>query len=256
MAIEVDKSLIKQRFAKSVNIYNSNAVVQAQIAVKLGQLIYDKLGTSFGRVVELGAGTGLLTHELLSLLNIEKLYCNDMVEEYLPKLQAVTSRSFSQFKFIVGDLEQTDLFPHEIELLTSASTLQWILDLDTLFAGFTRRMKQGGVVAFSTFGDKNLLEIRDIMQSGLFYNSFESLKQIVQKHFDIIYEEQETRIMYFNDPVDVLRHLKNTGVNAIFKSSWTKKDIEHFSEIYKQKYATENGFQLTYHPMYILGKKK
>lgn len=255
MAIEVDKTLIKQRFAKSVDVYNDNAEVQAQVAVKLAQLILEHSGTSFGRVVELGSGTGLLTHELLSLFNIEKLYCNDLVEEYLPKLQLITSRFFSQFKFIPGDLEETDLFPHEIDMVVSSSTLQWILELDALFSRFSKRIKNGGTVAFSTFGDKNLFEIRDVMQSGLFYNSFSSLEQIVQKHFQIIYSEEETRVMYFDTPVDVLKHIKNTGVNALFKSSWTKKDIDQFSELYSERFTTDKGVQLTYHPMYILSRK-
>ena len=55
--------------------------------------------------------------------------------------------------------------------------------------------------------------------------------------------------MAFKTPQEVLKHIQNTGVNALSSEVWTKRDLINFEKEY-------NGFcanrpTLTYNPIYI-----
>lgn len=255
MAIEIDKSLIKQRFARSVDTYDVHARVQQYMAKQLLHYIL-KFEQQFDTVLELGAGTGFCTRELLSQLQIKEIHCNDLVAAYEPKLRSIAHQFNANLEFIETDLEDTSLFKGQYNLIASAATLQWIIKLDELFKGLSMKMKEGAMLAFSSFGSRNLFEVRDVMRSGLFYASLENVAETVEAHFHVKCATEEEQVLYFNEPLDVLKHLKFTGVNALFKTRWTKKDLVAFSELYKQKFSTEKGVSLTYHPMYIIANKK
>ena len=61
--------------------------------------------------------------------------------------------------------------------------------------------------------------------------------------------------LYFDDPKSVLQHLKATGVTATAKSHrWTKQSLQQFYLDYQQFYG-EQGFSLTYHPIYVIARR-
>lgn len=258
MPLEIDKTLIKQRFAKSVATYDEHASVQKSIAHKLVSFIADRSPVKkFNRVLELGAGTGFCTRELLSCLDIHSILCNDLVAEYKPKLDAVfADHPVAEHDFIAADIENGDEIHGMYDLVVSASALQWIIDLDNLFAAYNKKMNQGAIFAFSTFGDRNMIEIREVMKSGLYYADTASLHSVVSKHFDLLLLEENEQVLYFENPSDVLRHLKYTGVNGLFKTKWTKGDMREFSEKYINMFSHGDRVALTYHPVYIIAKKK
>ena len=104
MPIHIEKSLIKERFSKSINTYNEYATVQATVAKRLAQKLKEH-GQEFNTVLELGAGTGFLTRELVEQFKVNSLTCNDLVPDYKPLLESLTVNS--SFSFIECDLEQT-----------------------------------------------------------------------------------------------------------------------------------------------------
>ena len=60
---------------------------------------------------------------------------------------------------------------------------------------------------------------------------------------------ETTEILEFETPKDVLKHIKNTGVNALSDTRWTKSDLINFEEKYP---INANGkYSLTYQPIYI-----
>ena len=55
--------------------------------------------------------------------------------------------------------------------------------------------------------------------------------------------------MAFKTPIEVLKHIQSTGVNAISSETWTKKDLENFENGYNNFCA--NRPTLTYNPIYV-----
>jgi malonyl-CoA O-methyltransferase len=109
-------------------------------------------------------------------------------------------------------------------------------------------------------------EIRELTGKGLPYRSREELEAALSLHFDILYSEEELIPLSFEDPMKVLYHLKQTGVNGLSaqsslypkheKQTWTRRDLQHFCERYTQEFTQGTSVSLTYHPIYIIAKKK
>lgn len=109
-------------------------------------------------------------------------------------------------------------------------------------------------------------EIRELTGKGLPYRSKEELEAALSFHFDILYSEEELIPLSFEDPMKVLYHLKQTGVNGLSaqsslypkheKQAWTRRDLQHFCERYTQEFTQGTSVSLTYHPIYIIAKKK
>ena len=112
-------------------------------------------------------------------------------------------------------------------------------------------------MGFSTFGENNLIEIKKLTGQGLNYYSSEVLKQKLEESgFEIVFIEEEQKHLYFDHPKSVLQHLKATGVTATAKSHrWTKQSLQQFYSDYQQFYD-EQGFRLTYHPIYVIARRK
>ena len=129
-------------------------------------------------------------------------------------------------------------------------------------------------------------EIRELTGNGLPYRSREELEVALSPHFDILYSEEELIPLSFEDPIKVLYHLKQTGVNGLStQSSPTGKQendlccitITIQKIILRTISPNSNGLvvtcnssvnvtcrnllegtsvSLTYHPIYIIAKKK
>ena len=79
-----------------------------------------------------------------------------------------------------------------------------------------RTLSEKGLVAISTFGEKNLTEIKQITDIGLSYFTEPDLEHIISSSFQIIKMKEEIKTVYFPSPKDVLLHLKRSGVNLIY----------------------------------------
>ncbi|MEG1710111.1 MAG: malonyl-[acyl-carrier protein] O-methyltransferase BioC, partial [Acinetobacter sp.] len=102
----------------------------------------------------------------------------------------------------------------------------------------------------------NLIEIKQLTGQGLNYYSLEALQQQLQENgFEILLIQQAYKQAYFDHPKSVLQHLKATGVTATATSHrWTKQSLQQFYSDYQQFYD-EQGFRLTYHPIYVIARR-
>lgn len=103
-------------------------------------------------------------------------------------------------------------------------------------------------------------EIRELTGNGLPYRSREELVKALSSHFDILHSEEELISLSFDNPLKVLYHLKQTGVTGISGTSSqqlrTRRDLQLFSERYTQEFTQGTSVSLTYHPIYIIAKRK
>lgn len=249
--MSVDKALVAQRFAKAGQSYVEHAVVQKQISVQLFEYLKQYCPQSLPSVLEIGCGSGNLTHLFESYFQVEQLYLND--------LYADVDQHFLNFKhvnWLIGDIEQLEL-PLELDAVVSSSALQWMTDLPALLQRILDALKPKGYLGFSTFGENNLIEIKQLTGQGLNYYSLEALQQQLQENgFEILLIQQAYKQAYFDHPKSVLQHLKATGVTATATSHrWTKQSLQQFYSDYQQ-FHDEQGFRLTYHPIYVIARRK
>lgn len=249
--MSINKALVAQRFAKAGQSYVEHAVVQKQISAQLFKYLKVYCPQNLASVLEIGCGSGNLTHLFHSYFQVDQLFLNDLYED--------VDQHFSTIKniaWLIGDIEQLEL-PSELDAMISSSALQWMTDLPTLLHRIHDALKPNAYFGFSTFGSDNLTEIKQLTGQGLNYISLEFLKrQLEQQDFEVLFIEQEVKQIYFDHPKSVLQHLKATGVTATAKSHrWTKQSLQQFYSDYQQFYG-EQGFSLTYHPIYVIARRK
>lgn len=250
----MNKDAVREGFAGCFNTYSTEAVAQQQIAVKLAELMERHVKDDPKVAVEVGCGSGFLSEQLLRRYSSSEWTHNDITPSSEAFVNLISERyAATNTRFVVQDAEKMEL-PESINLFASSSAVQWFNDLDGYFARLAKSMADGGIVAISTFGPKNLTQIRDLTGNGLDYITLDRLREIAAKYFDICEMEQEEINIHFVQPVDVLRHIKLTGVNGAFRQCWTKGKLTAFNQGY-EAFRTEAGYPLTYHPIYLVGKR-
>ena len=110
---------------------------------------------------------------------------------------------------------------------------------------------------FNLFTPDTLQEVKEISGQGLHYPTPEEEQSCLAKDYRIWQMEEERIVLTFSDPMEVLRHLKYTGVTANATGVWTKGKQAHFCEAYRERFATSEGkVTLTYTPLYLLASKQ
>ncbi len=251
----IEAKRIHIRFTRALSSYDNHADAQHRISRKLASLLPHQADARYGRMLEIGCGTGGFTGALKQQCRIDEWILNDLCEDCREK----TDRLFpgSPPRFIAGDAE-TLSFPGKFDLIASASVFQWIKEPEAFLHKLSGLLVPQGTLLFSTFVPGNLHEIKELTGKGLAYPTSDALaKWLSAADFDLLHQEEETIVLTFNTPLDVLRHLKATGVTATGNGRWTRGRQESFCKQYPEQFATTDGqVTLTYRPLYILAVKK
>ncbi|MEO3606077.1 malonyl-ACP O-methyltransferase BioC, partial [Phocaeicola vulgatus] len=223
----INKQLITRRFSRAVESYNREAVAQKQIAYRMSDMLNHYLPRPCGRILEIGSGTGFLTRRLMETLHPEKLVLNDICQEMSSCFTDLLGSG--QATFLAGDAESLP-FPKGQDLIVSCSALQWFVSPELFFERCNTLLKQKGYFAFTTFGRDNLKEVASVTGSGLHYRSLEELEEALRIHYEIVKAHEERICLTFGTPLEVLYHLKHTGVAAVRQQAWTKRDLQDFCD--------------------------
>ena len=250
-----------ERFLKAKATYSSAAVVQSHMQDKLIALLKQALADArpypsaqnpkphFNRALEFGCGVGDLTRKLLEHFSFAHLLCND-IHDYSTHLPL-------EAEFLRFDMENLDaLRAHSMdrfssegfELIISNACLQW-LDQPRFFKNITAFCKKDSLLALSCFGKQNLHELKALTHIGLDYLTLEDYRELLKEEWEIVELCEEEEILHFSTPLEALRHLKHTGVNSLSPHfPITKSLLEKYSERYQNT--------LTYHPIYLIAKRR
>lgn len=247
----MDKQLIAERFARARATYSREARVQQQVAEKMTALLRHTLpDRRFDRIAEFGCGTGLYSQLIHDTWHPSLLHLNDLCPEMRFCLEELTAQPGVTFE--AGDAE-TCFLPERLDLLTSCSTLQWFTSPETFFSRSRTLLRPDGILAFTTFGLRNLLEIRTLTGNGLDYTPPERLqKELEEAGYHILHLEQEEAVLRFPTPVDALRHLRMTGVTGTEKQTWSRGRLQNFCDEYIRRFGSAEGVSLTYQPIYVI----
>ncbi len=245
----INKDLVKFRFQKSINTYDNSAVIQKEMAFSLIEKILNTCGDSFDKVFEFGAGTGFLSKNILNRIKFKEYYANDIIEES----EFCIKNIINDVKFLAGDIEKIEL-DEKFNLVLSNAVMQWITDTDELLLKIRKNLAQEGWFAFTTFGEQNYKEIKETTGVALDYLKAETLKEKCSRDFEIVYFEENLQTLYFDTPLDVLKHIKYSGTNGIKTLNWTVSKLKKFEEYYKECFGAGSKVSLTYNPIYVILK--
>lgn len=249
---------VAARFSSALSTYEEHAHVQREAADHLTERLLS-LRTSFGRVFEVGCGTGRWSRTLAARADIEALWLNDLS----PALALEARKRFpdavrEKTDVVPGDAERV-VWPDGLDLVLAGSVLQWFSRPEAFFENLRRRLRPGGLAAVVTYGPENCREVKALTGRGLAYPDAETLLRFAAG-FRVHHRSEEIRRERFATPRAVLRHLRATGVTGTHGGfRWTKESLLAFEEAYRTRFAARGpaeGVHLTYHPVTMLLEKK
>lgn len=249
-----DPERVRQSFQRARAVYDEEARAQAATAARLLALLAEARPDFAPRLaLEVGCGTGILSRGVLARYGATLTACvvNDLVAEYEEDLRRLPNPHGVGLRFLAGDIEEIDL-PPGIDLVVSSSTLHWVRDLARLTARLAGCLRPGGMLALSLYGPDNLRELRALTGSGLDYPSLEELRRLAAPWGRVLVSCEEPCRLWFDHPLDVLRHLRDTGANAITRRGWTRGELTRFIQGYQSRFGSGGRVSLSYHPLFIV----
>lgn len=244
--MQIDNKHIKKQFEKSMQDYDKNATVQILMASKM-VFELSKISKSFENILELGSGTGVLTKQISKEISFKNYTANDLVE----KSKQYVQNFIPLATFLCGNALKIKL-QKKADLIVSNAMFQWFPSLDKAIQIIKTNLKKDRILAFSTFSPENFKEITSLTGLSLQYKTKAEIEEILKKQgFEILYSEQFYEELKFKSPLELLAHMKKTGVNSLSEKTWTIAKVKEFCDKYSKKYPQN---KLTYAPIIIIAK--
>lgn len=137
---------------------NFGPVGQRQVVGKLRKVLGPALDGGFERSLEVGAGTGYFSLNLLRAGIVREATCTDISPGMVRALNANARRLGLHVRTARADAESLPHEDHTFDLVLGHAVLHHVPDLDRAFSEFHRVLKPGGWVVFagepSRFGDR------------------------------------------------------------------------------------------------------
>lgn len=212
----MDKKMIIRNFSRHAYTYDRYADIQNLAALRL---LEDLDGEVFGRILEVGCGTGNYTFLLRDKFRPAKLKAIDisgrMIEVARKKLNG------RQVDFLVADAEKLNV-AENFDCITSNACFQWFDDLGEALRNYKRLLRKGGTILFSVFGPATFRELNISLRSILEkpspgINKFmdkERLKDVLNQNFKRVRIEEARYEEIFMHLQDLLRKIKYSGIST------------------------------------------
>lgn len=131
--------------------------------------------------------------------------------------------------------------------------MQWFNSPEKFLSNCHRALKPGGYAILTTYTSGNLHQIQEITGNGLPLLSADRWTELAARHFTVVDRLAYERDLDFETPLEVLRHLKLTGVNSLGRSSRGNVDAREVMRRYPM--MLDGRYHLTYRPLILILKK-
>jgi malonyl-CoA O-methyltransferase len=254
--MSADTTRVARAFRRGLPSYGHDARAQARIASRLGLMMQQAGITGPARALEFGCGTGFLTRRLIGDIRPEWLVLNDLLPESEDQLASILAETGQAGRFEAGPIQSLPL-PENLDLIASASTIQWLEDLPGQILRLCDHLAPGGWLALSGFGPEQFHELSALGSTAQApsYVSAQDLAASLPPGMTPVAVTAHHIRLAFPDARAVLRHLRSTGVNAQAGTPWSRKKLRDFEEAYRGKFGRGTALPLTYHPVYVVAKK-
>ncbi len=212
-----DKYWVGRSFGAAARGYDGVAELQREVGGRLmSRLPADADMPKL--IVDVGAGTGHFTAELLARYPGSRVIALDIAEGML---LAARERIGSAAACVRGDAEALPMADRSADLVFSNLSIQWCPDLIGVFGEFRRVLKPGGMALFSTFAAGTLAELRrawaEADASHTHVNEFTDPAAVAgaldEAGFTRADLESETRRLDYADAHALMRELKTLGAH-------------------------------------------
>lgn len=228
-----DYKALKKGFNESAETYERQAKMVREIGGHLLQRI-ESLNLEPKRILDLGAGTGRLSRDLLKLYPKARIYCIDLSEKRLVFAKG-KRKWFCKQHYITSDMHTLPFANESFDLVVSNLALHWSDHLHQAIYEAKRVLKIGGSLLFSTLGPDTLRELRA---------SFASISP--DPHINLFYD--------MHDIGDAL--LKSGLADPVMDIEYFTHFVKGVPELFKELKATGEINYQTLRARGMMGPKK
>jgi len=155
-----DSKHVRRAFSRAATSYHAAAVLQQEVGKRLLESL-DYLEARQPQVVlDVGSGPAHATAAMKKRWPKAQVIALDLA---LPMLAEARKQAgwWRPFSRVCADARALPLADNSVDVIFSNLCLQWVEDLPSVFAGFRRVLKPGGLLVCSTFGPETLGELRE-----------------------------------------------------------------------------------------------
>lgn len=235
----LDKAVVAQRFSAAATSYDENALIQREMIDNLIGRLPEK---HFRDLLEVGVGTGLLTRAVEQRLTFDNRILWDLTAQYPGVTECDAETAIRKCA------------AESYDLIVSASAIQWFHSPATFVMECCRVLRPGGILAIATYAPGTFVELDAFGVKGLDYLSVEAWRDIFSRgRWDAYTIDEQVRRLSFATPLQLFRHIKLTGVNAIGGGAGNAATLMRMLERYPL--SSDGQASLTYRPLFLLARK-
>lgn len=165
-----DTRQVRRAFSRAASGYDAAARLQHAVEARLLEMLDYRDDPALRNepprvVVDLGCGPGRASAAMQKRWPKAQVLALDLALPMLRETRASSKRGINLFarrpQPVCADARALPLAENSVDVLFSNLCLQWVEDLDAVFAGFRRVLKPRGMLLLSTFGPDTLWELRE-----------------------------------------------------------------------------------------------
>lgn len=268
----IDKQQVKFHFSKNASNYDQYAHVQKKMKDTLIKFILEnnKDIIEVKTILEIGCGTGSLTHALTEIFPSAQITAVDIA----PGMIAEINSKFvtNSIDFICADIEEIDL-KNTYDLIISNATFQWFNHMPKTIKKLHTALNPNGMLCFSTFGEYTFSELSEcfnkarqalsIEKSIYPGQSFYSLNELTtlcknvtriktNDYKDLVDIKEMLEYEYFDTCKDFFHSIKKTGANSSNKDNRATSPtfMKKVIDLYNKNFQENNKVRATYHCLF------
>lgn len=243
---QFSRNHIQSHFNHAAPSYDEAAILQKTVAERVDERL-DLTTIEAKTILDLGAGTGLLTEKVIARYPNAQIFAVDLSAQMLktaqprlmsPRFAALGNKVNNWLKnatanckhtqaialkqaatAINADVYQLPFADNSVDLIVSNLMLQWCDDLDAVFAEFRRVLRPEGLIMFTTFGPDTLKELRQSWQAvdatyehvNTFIDMHDIGDALIRAGFGQPVMDMELFTLTYDKPMGVLKDLKAIG---------------------------------------------
>lgn len=266
----IDRQRVRHSFEQHAAEYDDFARVQKRVVERFLTFASEG-GRAPGRLLDVGAGTGILLQALAARFPAAEMIGLDMAYH-----MGATARSrlagIPRIQFVTADAEQLPFPGGTFDRVVSTSTFQWLDNLDAAFSEAYRVLRPRGEFAFALFGEKTLLELRDSYRAACtllergggdrpqrFSGSDDVIASLAKAGFESCETLAELEIETHPDVPALLRSIRRIGAGnpapVAARGLSERRVMMEMMTIYRDTYGRGGYIPATYEVIYGKGIK-
>lgn len=255
------KRNIARCFNRAVSTYDAVADLQLEVGNSLLARL-KPYSESVNQFIDVGAGTGMLIHQIEKQFKHANCYYLDIAHKMLSQCQLRANEHRSAF--VCADFDEIPFVDSSFDFVFSSMCLQWSLDLAKTLTELVRVCAPGGVLGFCFLTEGTLSELAHSF-NGLaresvngFY-SIPTINSIIRSLPATVHQLQtELHVKCYKQVTELFYFLKKTGANYCTERNTPYLSHSQFRwlEQYYRDHFEQNGLvQASFNVTYLIMRK-